>query len=223
MAVGGSYGYTTGTTGARYRTYKAPAPPAAAAPFAQPPIPPSFYNPQYDVEEAEGKRGGEQERNKLARNQGYSNTDYAIGLGRVSENRTKALRQLGESFRRLGARQGEALSAAGELSGGAALASAQVRAANEGTQRGDLETGFRNQEGQLALGHQRQEEGYGEAFSNNAANERGFLEGLGKFKAKEASDRGYEAPEAPTAPRKGAGKYVMKFINGKRQRVYQAF
>lgn len=187
------------------------------APWAPPPIPIGDYNPSRDIEEAEGKLATEQgisgdERTRSVDENTYATNLQLLGEKEASQKQTskETLARLARGYQQLGAKQGEQANASGTLYGGALIAAAAKRAANEGLTKGTDERsiaeslkGDENERGKLSVA-EGQLLGPGgslvEAIQNARQSEQQREEDIGKAKSEEASkEHGYEAPKGPVA------------------------
>lgn len=202
-----------GAAGLRYNAAQA----AAKGPWVAPPVPAGSYNPIRDNELAEGKLSTEQGITGDERQRTNAENTYATNLQLLNEREAsqkqtgqETLARLTESYKKLGAQQGEQANAKGTLYGGALIAAAQKRAANEDVtkasdERSLAETlkGDENDRGQLSVA-EGQLLGPGgslvEAIQNARQAEQQREEGLGTLRSVEAAQNGYVAPHAPTAP-----------------------
>lgn len=199
-------------------------------PWTPPPIPAGSYNPIRDLELSEGKLATSQGLTGDERQQTNAENGYATNLALLQQRETaekktgqETLARLAESYKKLGNRQTEAANAAGELQGGALLASALKRNANEGVTKGADERNLseqlkadENQRGQISVGES-QLIGPGgsltEAMQNASQSEQQREEGIGTLKSNEAAANGYEAPAGPpnaAAPARRAAPVVKR-------------
>lgn len=219
---GGSVAVGAGTRAYQQGVRPGYAPPAAKpAAWTPPPVPPGLYNPIRDVELAEGKRGSEQTTRGLERQKASSENRYGVNLAEVGqrEGNQKAaheemLARLGESFKRLGARQEDQANAGNTNYGGALIAAGLARAGNEATRKASEQRTFGESQqanaaarGRLALGESEATGPGGsltEALQNAGENQQGFEQSVGGLKNTEASEHGYRAPTGPSPSSAGA-------------------
>jgi hypothetical protein len=181
-----------------------------------PPPPPGTYNPIRDQELAAGNRETEQAIGRPERERTVAENDYGTRLGllgqreaREQEVAKQTLARLAEGYAKLGTRQNERANQLGIVGGGAMIASATKRAANEGVQKAADERAFaqqrqadENERGSLAT-HLSQLVGPGgslvEAIQNAQANRQLSADNINAFKASEAGQHGYKGPQRPWA------------------------
>jgi hypothetical protein len=190
-------------------------PPGPPTPWTPPPIPVGDYNPVRDNELAEGKLSTDQvltgdERRQTNAENGYATNLTLLQQKEAAQKQTgqETLARLAEGYRKLGTRQTEGANAAGELQGGALLASALKRNANEGVTKGADERNLseqlkadENQKGQISV-DESQLVGPGGSLTEAMQNARQALqqrdESIGMDKGVEAAkEHEYEAPTGP--------------------------
>lgn len=204
--------------------------PAAANPNAYTPwdpsqapaFPPSgSFNPSREIEGQEATRGLQQAEGQIGTSRSRDTADYFTQLseiGRGEGQRTQDLqRNLGllkQSYERLGTAQQEQANKAGVLQGGALLQAAAKRSANEGQERGKMQTAFdRAQEADQLQRAKLAREGAppdasnplgGRAFqdlttqlANLQSNNAFFQQAQQSLAAQEAAERGFGGYQAP--------------------------
>ena len=164
--------------------------------WAPKPPPAGSYSPYRDVEIATGKEATEQTEKGLER-QGADNTaNYTANLSELERKGQETLARLAESYKKLGARQGEQANSDGTLYGGALLASAAKRAQNEGVAKSADEASQSAARGKLEAGFNQGQEAVREGIVNAGLTQQTAKEGVEKVRNTEATELGSYKPQS---------------------------
>jgi hypothetical protein len=212
-------------------SYRVGGPPGPPAPNTHgnaawtPPPPPAgagLYDPTRDQHIEAEKLSAGQETSKLEGEKTALENSYSTGLGTLGQREAaqqheaqRMLALLAEGYAKLGARQSEATNRLGVLNGGALVASATRRAANEAVTKKQDEylaaqqrQAFENQRGQASAKYQEGAANLVNALKNAGLSQRSYVAGEEAGRSTEALKAGWEPPERPWSHERGGAVRV---------------
>ena len=168
--------------------------PSTKAPWQAPPPPPTSYNPIRDINIGTGRLSTEQTVKGLERQRENGSLNFTANKEEIERKGQDTLAKLAESYKRLGARQGEQANADGTLYGGAVLAAAAKRATNEGLQKQSQQEAQEAELGRLGNNFSQQQGTLTEGITNANESGRNAREGEETLRNNESVNNGY-SPE----------------------------